>query len=246
MKISVCMASYNGAKYIKRQLQSIITQLGPDDQVVIVDDGSKDDTVQIVKSFLDPRIQLHSNSKNIGVVKTFERALHLAKGDLILLSDQDDLWYDNKIAVVMNIFLTQEVDLILHDAVIVNGSHIISNSLHESVTSSTGLVKNIVSNTYTGCCMAFKKEILNKILPIPTRRGIFHDSWIGIMSKYYGYKVELINIPLIEWNRHGQNVSTTTRRKIINILSERLILLYSIINHVIRNYFKTTVSKQYT
>jgi glycosyltransferase involved in cell wall biosynthesis len=243
MKISVCMASYNGAKYIKRQLSSIICQIGPNDQVVIVDDGSTDNTVQIINSFHDSRIQLHINSINLGVVKTFERALHLAIGDIIFLSDQDDRWSDNKIAVITKIFLTQDVDLILHDAVIVNGSHIISNSLHKSVNSSTGLIKNIVSNTYTGCCMAFKSKILTKVLPIPLKKGIFHDSWIGIMSKYYGYKVALINIPLIEWNRHGQNVSTTTRRKIIHILSERIILLFAITKHIIRNYFKKNLAK---
>ncbi|MBU4446269.1 glycosyltransferase [bacterium] len=237
MKISVCMAAYNGAKYIRLQLLSILNQLGPNDQLVVVDDGSTDNTVQIIKSFKDSRIQLHINTVNIGVVRTFDRALHLVQGDLIFLSDQDDLWYDNKISIIRKIFSSQDVDLIVHDAMIVEGNHIISSSLFKFRNSSAGVIKNIISNTYTGCCMAFKRDILGKVLPIPARKGIFHDAWIGIVAEYYGYKIVFIDVPLIEFNRHDRNTSTLKRRKIIRILAERIVLLLAIITHIIRVYF---------
>lgn len=238
MKISVCMAAYNGTKYIRRQLVSILSQLGPKDQLVVVDDGSTDNTVQIIKSFKDSRIQLHINAVNIGVVKTFERALRLSQGDLIFLSDQDDRWYDNKISIIRNMFSSQCIDLIIHNAVIVEGNHIISSSLFKSGNSSAGIIKNFISNTYTGCCMAFKRDILSKVLPIPAKKGIFHDAWIGILAEYYGYKIDFLDVPLVEFNRYDQNVSTIKRRKIIRILPERLVLLLAIIAHIIRAKFK--------
>jgi glycosyltransferase involved in cell wall biosynthesis len=240
MKISVCMAAYNGAKYIRPQLVSILNQLGPNDQLVVVDDGSTDNTIQIIESFKDSRIQLHINSVNIGVVRTFERALNLVQGDLIFLSDQDDRWYDNKVSMICRIFSSQDVDLIVHDAMIVKENHIISNSLFKfrNRNSSVGVIKNIISNTYTGCCMAFKRDILGKVLPIPAKKGIFHDAWIGIMAECYGYKIAFIDVPLIEWNRHDRNTSTLKRREIIRILSERTVLLLAIITQIIRVYFK--------
>jgi glycosyltransferase involved in cell wall biosynthesis len=238
MKISVCMAAYNGAQYIRRQLASILNQLGPDDQLVVVDDGSTDNTVQIIEGFKDSRILLHINAFNMGVVRTFDRALHLAQGDLIFLSDQDDRWYDNKISIIRKVFSSQDVDLIVHDAVIVEGDHMISSSLFKFGNSSAGVIKNIISNTYTGCCMAFKRDILGKVLPIPAKKGIFHDAWIGIIAEYYGYKIAFIDVPLIEFNRHDRNVSTMKRRKLSRILSERIVLLSAIITHITQVYFK--------
>jgi len=232
------MATYNGAKYIRLQLISILHQLGPNDQLVVVDDGSTDNTVQIIKSFKDSRIQLHINSVNIGLVRTFDRALHLAQGDLIFLSDQDDQWYDNKISVISKILSSQDVDLVVHDATITEGDHILSNSLAKSSDSSAGVIKNFISNTYTGCCMAFKRDVLVKVLPIPAKKGIFHDAWIGIMAEYYGYKIAFIDVPLIEFRRHDRNASTRKRRGIILILSERIVLLLAIITHIIRIYLK--------
>ena len=238
MRISVCIAAYNGAEYIKPQIVSILSQLGPNDQIVVVDDGSTDDTVQILRRFRDSRIQLVVNSANMGVVRTFARALHLAQGDLIFLSDQDDRWYYNKISIISKIFSSQDVDLIVHDAIIVEENHIISNSLFKLRNSSSGVIKNLISNTYTGCCMAFKRDILGKVLPIPAKKGILHDAWIGIMAEYYGYKIAFIDVPLIEFKRHDRNTSTLKRREIIRILSERIVLLLAIITHIIRVYFK--------
>jgi glycosyltransferase involved in cell wall biosynthesis len=234
MKISVCMAAYNGAQYIRIQILSILNQLSPNDELVVVDDGSTDDTVQIIEGFKDSRIKLHINAFNMGVVRTFDRALHLAQGDLIFLSDQDDRWYDNKISVIREIFSSQPMDLIVHDAMVTEGGHIISSSLFKLRNSSAGLIKNFISNTYTGCCMAFKRDILGKVLPIPARRGIFHDVWIGIMSEYYGYKVAFIGVPLMEWNRHDRNTTTLKRRAFTLILSERVVLLLALLARIIR------------
>ena len=102
--ISVCMASFNGNKYIKKQLDSILSQLGIDDEVIIVDDASEDDTVSTIMNFNDPRIKLFENENNTGVIASFERSITLAKGEIIFLSDQDDIWLPNKIQKMMSLF----------------------------------------------------------------------------------------------------------------------------------------------
>ena len=233
MKISVCMASYNGSKFIKNQITSILSQLAKSDQLVIVDDCSFDNTVNIIESIKDPRIKLFKNIKNIGVVGTFNRALKIAKGDIILLSDQDDDWLENKVSFVRNFFLSNKIDLLVHDAKIKQGGSIVTNSLFEQIGSSSGLFRNIYSNTYTGCCMSFRRSILKKILPIPHKKGIFHDAWIGILAKFYRFRVIFIATPLIVYNRHESNVSTMKRRSILKIIPDRINLIIALIRRII-------------
>ena len=227
------MASYNGAMYIEKQLYSILDQLKKNDQVIIVDDCSFDNTVNIVESLKDPRIKLFKNTKNIGVVETFNRALRNANGDIIFLSDQDDEWLDNKVSFIRNLFISNNVDLIVHDAKISQGGSIVANSLFGQIGSSDGLFKNIYSNSYTGCCMAFRRIILRKILPIPNKKGIFHDAWIGILAKFYKFRVIFIATPLVIYNRHEANVSTMKRRSIHKIVPDRINLIVSLFRRII-------------
>src|SRR5690606_1874875 len=110
--ISVCMASYNGSLYITEQISSILEQLIPGDELVIVDDCSTDDTIDIVKSFKSEYIKLAINTKNIGHVKTFEKALMLAKRDYICFTDQDDIWIDNRLENLYNSLKNEKVLLV--------------------------------------------------------------------------------------------------------------------------------------
>ena len=231
--MSVCVASYNGAMYIEKQLHSILDQLQSNDQVIIVDDCSFDDTVNIIETFKDSRIKLIKNTKNIGVVVAFNRALKNANGDIIFLSDQDDEWLDNKVSFIKNFFISNDIDMVVHDAKIMQGGSIVTNSLFGQIGSSSGLIKNIYSNSYTGCCMAFRRTILRKILPIPNKKGIFHDAWIGILAKFYKFKVIFIATPLIVYNRHEANVSTMKRRSIHKIIPDRINLIVSLIRRII-------------
>ena len=231
--MSVCVASYNGAMYIEKQLHSILDQLQSNDEVIIVDDCSFDDTVNIIESFKDSRIKLFKNTKNIGVVGTFNKALKNTNGDIIFLSDQDDEWLDNKVSFIKNFFISNDIDMVVHDAKIMQGGTIVTNSLFGQIGSSSGLFKNIYSNSYTGCCMAFRRTILRKILPIPNKKGIFHDAWIGILAKFYKFKVIFIATPLIVYNRHETNVSTMKRRSILKIIPDRINLITSLIRRII-------------
>ena len=157
----------------------------------------------------------------------------LDDGDIIFLSDQDDEWLDNKVSFIRNFFLTNNIDMVVHDAKIMEGGNIVTNSLFEQIGSSGGLFKNIYSNSYTGCCMAFRRSILTKILPIPNKKGIFHDAWIGILAKFYKFKVIFIATPLIVYNRHETNVSTMKRRSILKIIPDRINLINSLYQRII-------------
>ena len=233
MKISVCMATYNGELYIEKQLSSILDQLKNNDQVIIVDDCSFDNTVNTIESFKDPRIVVFKNTKNIGVVKSFNRALKKANGDIILLSDQDDEWLDNKVSFIRNFFISNNIDLIVHDAKISQDGRIVETSLFSQIGSTGGLFKNIYSNSYTGCCMAFRRSILRKVLPIPIKKGIFHDAWIGILAKFYRFRIIFIATPLIIYNRHDANVSTMKRRSIYKIIPDRINLIIFLFQRIV-------------
>jgi len=235
MKLSVCIATYNGSLFIKAQVDSILRQLGPLDQLIIVDDASTDSTVEILSEYKDPRIKIYLNKLNIGAALTFNRALHLAKGQIIFLSDQDDVWYEKKVSVITDIFSKQDVDLIVHDARVVSGGVIVFPSLFRHHGGGVGIVKNIISNSYTGCCMAFKKEVLEKVLPISPRIGLFHDAWIGILAEFFNFRIMFIEEKLIDFNRHGFNASTMKRRPIFSIIIDRVYFITALILYIIKD-----------
>jgi glycosyltransferase involved in cell wall biosynthesis len=226
------MATYNGEKYVQVQLASILNQLSHDDEVVIVDDASTDNTVEIILGFNDKRIRLYRNDQKKGAVRNFDRALHLVRGDLVFLSDQDDRWYDNKVATVRSLFESSDLDLVVHDARVISDSGVLNESLFRMCKSSPGIFRNIIGSTYTGCCMVLRKEMLDRVLPIPDEKGIFHDSWIGIMSDCLRWKKMFLPVPLMEYRRHGGNVSTMKTRGLFQIIPERIRLIAAILSRM--------------
>ena len=114
MKISVCLATFNGEKYLQQQIESILIQLGDNDELIISDDGSSDQTLNIIESFSDKRIHIFHNKMNHGFIGNFENALRIATGDYIFLSDQDDVWSSDKLRISLQAL--EKADLIVHDA----------------------------------------------------------------------------------------------------------------------------------
>jgi glycosyltransferase involved in cell wall biosynthesis len=244
MRISVCMATYNGEAYVQAQISSILKQLHAADQLIIVDDRSTDKTVEIIGNFRDPRIHLSINPLNVGAALTFNRALEQAAGDIVFLSDQDDRWHDGKVATVMNMFDTGQMDLVVHDAVVVRSGEVVHASLFEMAGSSPGVIKNVVSNTFTGCCMAFRRDILRDVLPISAHIGIFHDAWIGVLAQYFGYKVAFMPVPLMDFIRHGGNASTLQRRSIVPIILDRVAFITALALQIGRVYFRRLTNRR--
>ena len=225
--ISVCMATYNGEKYIKEQLSSILSQLSEKDEIIVSDDSSTDKTVEIIESFQDKRIKILKNNKFRQPNLNFENALKYSKGDIIFLSDQDDVWVKNKVEIILN--QLKKYDLIVSDAFITDKKLNITNaSLFSEVNSNRGILKNIIKNTYYGCCMAFKREVLKKALPFPKTREIGHDLWLGIIADRY-FKVKFLKEKLIYFRRHENTLTTikkSKRRLIVKLLGRVKVLYY--------------------
>ena len=208
--ISVCIATHNGERYVKAQLESILSQLGPDDEVVISDDGSTDKTIDVILSLRDSRIQLyqyHQTAKgkvsHYYVCKNFENALSHAKGDYIFLADQDDWWMPNKAEKCLEALKTHT--LVVHRAEICDGE---LNPTGRLMYKDEFVFKNFLAlrvGKYYGCTTAFRKELLRWILPFPSEL-ILHDQWIGCMAELTG-NVYYEREPLIKYRVHGNNTS---------------------------------------
>ncbi|MBD1392320.1 glycosyltransferase [Mucilaginibacter glaciei] len=207
MKVSVCMASYNGAKYIKEQIDSILSQIGDDEEFIISDDHSTDTTIDIIKSINDKRIKLFANEQQSGYSKNFENAIIRATGDVIFISDQDDVWKEGKVKEML--FALQNADMVISDAEIVD-EHLTStyHSHFDLNGTRSGFWNNFLKTRYIGACMAFKKEVLKKALPFPNNSNLCaYDYWLAIVSEYY-FKVVLLNKAMIKYRRHGSNASS--------------------------------------
>ncbi len=217
MSVSVCIATYNGEKYIKEQVESILVQLSCDDEIVVSDDGSTDRTLSILKSFDDSRIRIFGNGSRRGVVGNFESALRNAVGDYIFLCDQDDVWIDGKVQRCVEVLESGGVDLVMHDAVVWDGYGVLSESFYELRGSRRGYFRNLWRNSFLGCCLAFRKEMLRYVLPIPN--VAMHDIWIGLIVSRRG-RVELIDDRLIMYRRHGENASPTAEKSTLSLLQK--------------------------
>lgn len=225
LRVSVAMITYNGAKYLAQQLDSILIQLEEQDEVVISDDGSKDATLEIIKEYQqqDSRIRLVSGP-GLGVKKNVECALKQCRGDIIFLADQDDIWKPDKVKQVLEIMEQGAYKLVIHDASVFqdNPKQPVMESFFAFRNAGAGVMKNIVKNSYIGCCMAFRKELLQKVLPIPDSIEM-HDQWIGILNDFYNKKSYFLQEPLLFYRRHGENTSNMKHYGIFKMIRNRIV-----------------------
>jgi glycosyltransferase involved in cell wall biosynthesis len=228
---SVCMATYNGEKYIYQQIKSILDQLSEYDEIIVSDDGSTDKTIEILKAFNDDRIKVFKNGKSRGPAGNFENALLKSTGDLIFLADQDDIWLDTKIAKHLELHSTY--DLVISDAIVINEEgKVLFNSFFKQRRSRAGFFHNLVKNSYIGCCMSFNRKILNYALPFPPYIHM-HDWWIGLMAEAKG-RTFFCNVPLMFYVRHNNNASPTLGNSGysgLRRLKNRGLLLYGLLFH---------------
>ncbi len=208
--ISVCMATYNGEKYLRQQLESILSQLSPQEaEIVIADDGSTDETLQFVDSLKDSRIRVLPAEKHLGTIYNYERALQAAKGDVLFLADQDDIWLPGKVTVVLDGL--KECDLVMHDAYMLcpkdsqEGVWLRFGKLSDIRPYRSGVLRNWWKNSFTGCCMAFRRDVLEKALSFPKNLPM-HDQWLGIVAERY-FRTRWIGEPLTEYRQHSSNAT---------------------------------------
>jgi glycosyltransferase involved in cell wall biosynthesis len=178
------------------------------DELVIVDDGSSDDSIAVLQGLGDIRIRLHLNERNLGLIRTFERALGLAKGEIVFLADQDDVWLPGRVQAMSAAL--DGADLVVSDCRVVDHA---LGELHPSFfarqRSGPGLMRNLVRNSFLGCCMALRRELLEFALPFPARLPM-HDWWLGLVGQAFG-RVVFLPQPLLLYRRHGSNSSTAAQ-----------------------------------
>ena len=222
IRISVVMPTYNGEVYLRRQLDSILGQLTDKDELVISDDGSTDGTLALLQEYResDSRIRLLKGPGH-GIKKNVEHALRHTKGDYIFL----------------RAFERQKAAVVIHDARVFAGENetgIQMESFFAFRNAGAGVVKNIIKNSYIGCCMAFRRELLSAILPIPARIEM-HDQWIGILGDYYMGKSYFLPDALLLYRRHGANNSAMEHYGLVRMVRNRVVFLCFFIARILQN-----------
>ena len=228
--ISVCIATYNGERFIREQIDSILRQLSSDDEIIVSDDGSTDDTISIINSIDDKRIRIIEGPSKHSPTQNFECAMKEAKGDYIFLADQDDVWKPNKVEVCIK--WLQNYDCVVSDAEVTDSNlNPLYPSLYAIMQVRQGRIYNTVwKNGYTGCCMAFRRNVLEASLPFPKNIPM-HDIWIGNVAAYK-YNVKFISEKLVLFRRHDNVISCNgkgSRFSLCQQIKFRINTIYNVI-----------------
>ena len=232
--ISVCVATYNGEKFIREQIDSILCQLSSDDEIIVSDDGSTDGTIVIINCIGDKRIRIIEGPRKHSPTFNFENALKEAKGNYIFLADQDDVWKTNKVEVCMK--WLQKYDCVVSDAEVTDSNlNPLYPSLYAIMQVRQGHIYNTVwKNGYTGCCMAFRRNILEESLPFPKDIPM-HDIWIGNVAAYK-YNVKFIPDKLILFRRHKETISCNGKGSKYSMW-QQIKFRWNIIKNIVNLYF---------
>lgn len=222
--ISICMATYNGQRYIYEQLSSILSQIGLNDEIVIVDDCSSDNTLDIVKAFDDHRIKIYINEENKGVNYSFSKAISLSKGALIFLSDQDDIWIDGHYKKLSDCLNQENIKFVTSNFILVDkfGTYHGEMKYKLSEADSEKFFKNILKIfmgkiDYFGCCMALHRSLVQFFLPIPNFIES-HDLWFAMVANTLKLNFH-VEEALLNRRIHGSNLSVVKRPLIKKFLS---------------------------
>jgi glycosyltransferase involved in cell wall biosynthesis len=228
MKISVCLATYNGAHYLAEQLDSILPQLEADDELLVADDGSTDDTPAIIARY-GKRVRVVATKRAGGVVRNFERVIAAAGGDGIVLCDQDDVWLPGRLALIRQ-HLSGCLLVVMNGEVVDAALASRGQDVFGLVGMRRGLLRNLVKNSFIGCCMAFRRELRDRVLPFPAFVP-WHDWYIGLVAELVGH-VERDATITMKYRRHDANASPTGGRSgnsIAKMLFMRMAVLRAVI-----------------
>ncbi len=252
--ISIAMATYNGEKNIKEQIESILNQTLKEFELIICDDASTDNTVPILTSFAekDKRIKILKNEQNLGFKKNFEKILSHCTGEYIAFCDQDDIWFPNHLEVLYNIISKGNYDAVGANSILVN-----SNNSELGYTlldiQDIGFIPKtqqeyktllLHKNIFQGTAMMISKSILNKALPFPENIK-FHDWWIALIATenkgvYYD------KTPILRYRQHESNVTenkpSTFGCKIKQFLTCKFNRRKLSVINILENFYNTSTS----
>lgn len=241
MSVSVCMASYNGQAFIEEQVVSILKQLKNNDELIIVDDNSSDNTREEILKIKDHRIFLYQNKINKGEVYSFSRSIGLATKELIFMADQDDIWKANRINLFSSNFNSNTMLITSNFDWIDNKKKILKVDYDGVLAiNSRNYIKNIIDifigkTNYFGCAMAFKKDFVKIIYPIPNYVES-HDLWIAKAANLMNSNLHLEKKTFLKRLHSSNKTSTKSQRSLRSKFYSRFIFIISTI-HIITRIF---------
>jgi glycosyltransferase involved in cell wall biosynthesis len=219
LTVSVAMATYNGAAHVAEQLTSILAQLGPDDDVVVVDDASTDGTLAVLSTVADARVRIVESPVNRGYVRAFEVALGATRGDVVLLSDQDDVWLPGRRDAMVRALRRHQV--VATNLTTLGGPEALRGPLGQAdwklgprddgrpVANVVGIIAGL--KPYYGCAMGVRRDALATVLPFPPHLVESHDLWLAMYGNLVGSIAHLDRRTLAR-RLHGDNATPTRPR----------------------------------
>lgn len=208
--VSIALCTFNGERFLKEQIDSILAQTYSDFELIICDDGSTDRTIDIISTYkeLDSRITLYKNETNLGFVKNFEKAISLCSGDYIALADQDDIWKANKIEILVENI--HDNLLIYTDAILVDvdSKTLGKNLIRPKKNLIKGANRNrafLLTNCVSGNTLMFSSNLVEHILPIPDTVS-FHDIWIAFVASTEG-AITYVEDALTYYRRYEEQIT---------------------------------------
>jgi glycosyltransferase involved in cell wall biosynthesis len=207
LKTSIALATYNGAKYLGEQLQSFITQTHQPDELIICDDGSEDETVALAQRFSEEApfaVKLFLNDKNLGYAQNFSKALDLCNGDIVFLSDQDDVWHPKKIETILSRFAAEpSLQLLIHDLEFCKED---LTPIGQTKIERMEGIFNLDCDYVVGMASAIRGPFLKLCLPVPSKVDLTHDSWLHFCAMAVDKKA-IIRDVLAMYRRHSSNAT---------------------------------------
>ncbi|GAA1840696.1 glycosyltransferase family 2 protein [Agromyces salentinus] len=228
------MATYNGAAYVLEQVDSILAQLASDDELVIVDDASADDTVALIEALDDPRVHLTRATVNAGYVRSFESALSRATGDVLLLADQDDVWIPGRLDVLLSALAESGASIVASNLVVLGTDEPLPSPLTgrpwrleraQSSQHRRNVLRIMLGDApYFGCAMGLRRGALDLVTPFPRFLTESHDLWLAIAGNE-ARSIVHVEEPTLYRRVHESNASTPRPRGIRAALASRWMLV---------------------
>ncbi|MBS7563478.1 glycosyltransferase family 2 protein [Mucilaginibacter sp. Bleaf8] len=208
-KVSIALCTYNGIKYLQKQLDSLIHQSYTNLEIIVVDDKSSDDTLNFLQGYAnrDTRIKLHQNEGNLGLVRNFEKAINLCTGEYIALCDQDDIWDHEKIKLMVENI--EDHTLIYHDSQLISEDekNLVKASEWFNMYQGSNPLAFIFFNCVSGHACMFNRKlvpVLNEYAPL--EKHFYHDWWIAFVAANCG-TIKYLNLPLVKYRQHQNSVT---------------------------------------
>lgn len=234
--VTVCLATYNGAAHVAEQLVSVLEQLAPHDEVVVVDDASTDDTVDRVLALDDPRVRIHRLDANVGYVRAFEQAMRLAEGDLLLLCDQDDVWRPGRVTAMVDALTRTRV--VATNLGTLDGPPRLRGPYGQAdwrlrEAQSAQHARNVLgilagNRPYYGCAMGLRRDALDVVLPFPGLLVESHDLWIALYGNL-SRSITHLEMRSLDRRFHTGNASSPTPRGVVAVLRSRAMLARAVV-----------------